>query len=60
MTLKQSKKELYLACVTLATLDLMDYAIDIHMLARQMGTSVGMLKKYYSKLTATMAAKKLA
>ena len=33
---------------------------DIHTLARQMGTSVGMLEKHYSKLTATMAADKLA
>jgi hypothetical protein len=38
----------------------MDDAIDIHTLARQMGTSVGMLEKHYSKLTATMAAEKLA
>jgi hypothetical protein len=38
----------------------MDDAIDIHTLARQMGTSVGMLEKHYSKLAATMAAEKLA
>jgi integrase len=29
---------------------------DIHTLARQMGTSVVMLERHYSKLTATMAA----
>jgi hypothetical protein len=29
-------------------------------LARQMGTSVTMLEKHYSKLTATMAAEQLA
>ena len=34
--------------------------IDIHTLAKQMGTSVGMIEKHYSKLTATMAADKLA
>jgi integrase len=33
---------------------------DIHTLARQMGTSVLMLEKHYSKLSATMAADKLA
>ena len=33
---------------------------DIHTLARQMGTSVRMLEAHYSKLTATMAADKLA
>ena len=33
---------------------------DIHTLARQMGTSVRMLEAHYSKLTATMAAEKLA
>jgi hypothetical protein len=33
---------------------------DIHTLARQMGTSVTMLERHYSKLTATMAAERLA
>ena len=33
---------------------------DIHTLAKQMGTSVLMLEKHYSKMTATMAAAKLA
>ena len=33
---------------------------DIHTLAKQMGTSVRMLELHYSKLTATMAADKLA
>ena len=33
---------------------------DIHTLAKQMGTSVRMLEAHYSKLTATMAAEKLA
>jgi hypothetical protein len=33
---------------------------DIHTLARQMGTSVLMLERHYSKLTATLAADKLA
>jgi len=34
--------------------------IDIHTLAKQMGTSVGMIERHYSKMTATMAADKLA
>ena len=34
--------------------------IDIHTLARQMGTSVGMIERHYSKMTATMAADRLA
>jgi len=33
--------------------------IDIHTLSRQMGTSVAMLERHYSKLTATMAAARL-
>ena len=45
---------------TYATLALTDGMVDIHTLARQMGTSVGMLEKHYSKLTATLAAEKLA
>ena len=34
--------------------------IDIHTLARQMGTSVNMIERHYSKMTATMAADRLA
>jgi integrase len=34
--------------------------IDIHTLAKQMGTSVGMIERHYSKMTATMAADRLA
>ena len=33
---------------------------DIHTLSKQMGTSVRMLEAHYSKLTATMAAERLA
>ena len=42
-----------------ATMELLSET-DIHTLARQMGTSVRMLEAHYSKLTATMAAEKLA
>jgi len=34
--------------------------MDIHTLARQMGASVLMLGRHYSKLTATLAADRLA
>ena len=53
-------RTLYSLRHTYATLALTDGAVDIHTLARQMGTSVGMLEKHYSKLTATLAAEKLA
>lgn len=43
-----------------ATMSLMDGQMDMHTLAKQMGTSVGMLEQHYSKLTATMAADRLA
>ena len=56
----KQQRTLYSLRHAYATLALMDDAIDIHTLARQMGTSVGMLEKHYSKLTATMAAEKLA
>ena len=45
--------------VTVATQELLS-GTDIHTLAKQMGTSVRMLELHYSKLTATMAAEKLA
>ena len=59
-TKTKQQRTLYSLRHEYATLALMDDAIDIHTLARQMGTSVGMLEKHYSKLTATMAAEKLA
>jgi hypothetical protein len=34
--------------------------VDIHTLARQLGNSVTMIERYYSKLTATVAADRLA
>jgi len=42
-----------------ATLELLA-GTDIHTLAKQMGTSFVLLEQHYSKLTATMAAGKLA
>ena len=52
-------RTLYSLRHTYATTELLA-GTDIHTLARQMGTSVLMLERHYSKLTATMAAAKLA
>ena len=43
-----------------AKLELTENRTDFHTLAKQMGTSVGMIEKHYSKLTASMAADRLA
>lgn len=53
------ERTLYSLRHTYATLELLA-GTDIHTLARQMGTSVLMLERHYSKLTATMAADRLA
>lgn len=53
------RRTLYSLRHTYATLELRA-GTDIHTLARQMGTSVLMLERFYSKMTATMAADRLA
>jgi integrase len=53
------QRTLYSLRHTYATMELLG-GTDIHTVARQMGTSVLMLEKHYSKLTATMAAEQLA
>jgi len=53
-------RSLYSLRHTYATMALMDGQMDMHTVAKQMGTSVGMLEQHYSKLTATMAAERLA
>jgi integrase len=45
---------------TYATFELLRHNTDIHTLSKQMGNSAQMIEKHYSKLTATMAADKLA
>jgi len=45
---------------TYATLALLESNTDIHTLSRQMGNSAAMIERHYSKLTATLAADKLA
>ncbi len=53
------RRTLYSLRHTYATAELLA-GTDIHTLAKQMGTSVLMLERHYSKLTATMAAERLA
>jgi len=53
------KRTLYSLRHTYATQELLA-GTDIHTLSKQMGNSAGMIEKHYSKLTATMAAEKLA
>jgi hypothetical protein len=53
-------RTLYLLRQTYAILDLTQNRMNLHTLAKQMGTSVGMIEKHYSKLTASMAADRLA
>jgi integrase len=53
------RRTLYSLRHTYATQALLS-GTDIHTLAKQMGTSVRMLELHYSKLTATMAAERLA
>ena len=52
-------RTLYSLRHTYATIELLT-GTDMHTLARQMGTSVVMLDRHYSKLPATMAADRLA
>jgi integrase len=47
-------RSLYSLRHSYATMSLMDGHLDMHTLAKQMGTSIGMLEQHYSKMTATM------
>lgn len=53
-------RTLYSLRHTNATLELLEHGTDIHTLAKQMGNSAAMIEKHYLKLTATMAADRLA
>jgi integrase len=53
-------RTLYSLRHTYATMELLRKGTDIHTLSRQMGNSAAMIEGHYSKLTATMAADKLA
>ena len=54
-----SRRTSYSMRHTYATEEMLSGA-DIHTLSKQMGTSVRMVEAHYSKLTATMAAERLA
>jgi len=53
-------RTLYSLRHTYATFELLEHGTDIHTLAKQMGNSALMIERHYSKLTATMAADRLA
>jgi integrase len=54
------RRTLYSLRHTYATLELLNGTTDIHTLSKQMGNSAAMIERHYSKLTATMAAERLA
>jgi integrase len=58
-SMENTDRTLYSLRHTYATKELLN-GTNIHTLAKQMGTSVVMLERHYSKLTATMAAQQLA
>jgi integrase len=53
-------RTLYSLRHTYATFELLRGGTDIHVLSKQMGNSAAMIERHYSKLTATMAADRLA
>lgn len=53
-------RTLYSLRHTYATFELLENTTDIHTLSRQMGNSALMIEQHYSKLTATLAADRLA
>ena len=53
-------RTLYSLRHTYATFELLNNKTDIHTLSKQMGNSASMIERHYSKLTATMAADRLA
>ena len=59
-TAEGQNRTLYSLRHTYPTLELLRGAVDIHTLSRQMGNSAAMIERHYSKLTATMAAERLA
>ena len=57
--IEDQRRTLYSLRHTYATFELMK-GMDIHLLAKQMGTSIGMIEKHYSHLTLRMSAEILA
>jgi integrase len=60
LTADGQNRTLYSLRHTYATLELLNNSTDIHTLSKQMGNSAAMIERHYSKLTATMAADRLA
>jgi integrase len=60
LTADGQNRTLYSFRHTYATLALLEGGTDIHTLSKQMGNSAAMIERHYSKLTATMAADRLA
>jgi integrase len=60
LTADGQNRTLYSFRHTYATLALLEGGADIHTLSKQMGNSAAMIERHYSKLTATMAADRLA
>jgi integrase len=58
-SLSGQNRTLYSLRHTYATLELLD-GTDIHTLSKQMGNSAAIIERHYSKLTATLAAERLA
>ena len=54
------QRTLYCLRHTYATLELLTNGTDIHTLSKQLGNSAAIIERHYSKLTATMAAERLA
>ncbi len=53
-------RALYSLIHTYATFEILRGGADIHTLSKHMGNSAAMIERHYSKLTATMAANRLA
>jgi integrase len=53
-------RTLYSLRHTYATLAMLEVQVEIHTLSRQMGNRAAMIERHYSKLTATLAAERLA
>ena len=60
LTADGQNRTLYSFRHTYATLELIRNSTDIHTLSKQMGNSAATIERHYSKLTATMAADRLA
>jgi integrase len=60
LVLSGDNRTLYSLRHTYATMETLRSEIDIDTLSKQMGNSAAMIERHYSKLTATMAADRLA